>query len=156
MADLTLQQDSATSPGDRSRLLVRFAILGVVVALALGYMVYAALANDLYSLGVTEFTNKEEAQDGRLVRVWGKLVEGSFERQGNSTTSNFRLRDDESAAQLPATYVGILPDLFFNPHSEIILEGSYGTDEVFQTNNILVKCPSKYEGLENAALYTAQ
>ena len=127
-----------------------------MVALALGYMVYAAFANDLYSLTVTEFTNHEEAQDGRMVRVWGKLVEGSFERQGNSTVSSFRLRDDESTAQLAATYEGVLPDLFFNPHSEIILEGNYGQNDVFQTNNILVKCPSKYEGLESASLNMGQ
>ena len=156
MADLRFQQDTDSDPGDRGKILLRFAVLGVVVALALGYMVYAALANDLYSLSVTEFTNKEEVQDGRMVRVWGKLVEGSFDRQGNSITSNFRLRDDDSGAQLRATYVGVLPDLFFNTHSEIVLEGSYGQDQVFQTNNILVKCPSKYEGLDNASLYEYQ
>ena len=37
---------------------------------------------------------------------------------------------------------------FFNPHSEIILEGSYGSDHVFQTHTILVKRPSKYRALE--------
>ena len=156
MADLRLQQDMVSDSGDGGKIFIRFAVLGVVVALALSYMVYAAFANDLYSLSVTEFTNKEDAQDGRLVRVWGKLVEGSFERQGSTTTSNFLLGDDESGAQLAATYVGVLPDLFFNPHSEIILEGSYGPERVFQTNNILVKCPSKYEGLEDESQYTKQ
>ena len=155
MADLSLQQETVPNSGN-GKMLVRFAILGVVVAMALGYMVYAAFANDLYSLSVTEFTNKEDAQDGRMVRVWGKLVEGSFERQGNSTLSTFRLHDDESGAQLAATYEGVLPDLFFNPHSEIILEGSHGPNDVFHTSNILVKCPSKYEGLESASLNTSQ
>ena len=155
MADLSLQQEAVPDSGNGGKMLVRFAILGAVVAMALGYMVYAAFANDLYSLSVTEFANHEDAQDGRMVRVWGKLVEGSFERQGNSTVSSFRLRDDESAAQLAATYEGVLPDLFFNPHSEIILEGAYGQNDVFQTNNILVKCPSKYEGLESASLDTS-
>lgn len=155
MADLSLQQETVPYPGNGGKMLVRFAILGAVVAMALGYMVYAALNNDLWSLSVTEFTNKEDAQDGRMVRVWGKLVEGSFERQGSSTISSFRLHDDESGAQLAATYEGVLPDLFFNPHSEIILEGSHGPDDVFQTNNILVKCPSKYEGVESASLDTS-
>ncbi len=156
MADLSLQQEATPHASNSGKMMVRFAILGVVVALALGYMVYAAFANDLYSLSVTEFTNKEDAQDGRMVRVWGKLVDGSFERQDNSTVSSFRLRDDESGAQLAATYEGVLPDLFFNPHSEIILEGSHGHNDVFQTSNILVKCPSKYEGLESASLNPTQ
>ena len=42
---------------------------------------------------------------------------------------------------LLATYDGVLPDLFFNPHSEIILEGSYNGEGVFQASEILVKCP---------------
>ena len=50
--------------------------------------------------------------------------------------------------QLNASYLGVLPDLFFNHHSEVILEGTYGTDRVFQVNNVLVKCPSKYQSLE--------
>ena len=43
---------------------------------------------------------------------------------------------------LPATCNGVLPNLFFNPHSEIILQGHYGPDRVFQADTILVKCPS--------------
>ncbi len=43
----------------------------------------------------------------------------------------------------------MLPDLFFNPHSELILEGSYGVNQVFHADSILVKCPSKYVDLED-------
>ena len=43
----------------------------------------------------------------------------------------------------------LLPDLFFNPHSEIILQGSYGPGQVFEADTILVKCPSKYRSLED-------
>ena len=49
---------------------------------------------------------------------------------------------------LEASYEGVLPDLCFNPHSEIILEGSYNSAGVFHANEILVKCPSKYVDLE--------
>ena len=43
-----------------------------------------------------------------------------------------------------ALHQGVLPDLFFNDHSEIILEGSLGHDGVFTSQNVIVKCPSKY------------
>jgi cytochrome c-type biogenesis protein CcmE len=56
-----------------------------------------------------------------------------------------------SGTQLDAEYVGVLPDLFFNPHSEIILEGSYGLEQVFHADSILVKCPSKYKSLQEEA-----
>ena len=119
----------------------------------MGYMVYAAFpGNALYFMSVNEFMDKEEAQDGRIVRVSGKLMDGSFHRPDNSTDTTFRLIDEGSplgADNLLASYVGILPDLFFNPHSEIILQGSYGPDQVFAADTILVKCPSKYRSLED-------
>lgn len=129
----------------------RFLILGAVVALAIGYMVYAAFpGNALYFLTVSEFTNGTEYQDGRTLRVAGQLVEGSFQRQEASTLAHFQLTDKDggSGDHLSASYVGVMPDLFFNPHSEIILEGSYSSAQIFNADSILVKCPSKYQSLE--------
>ena len=129
----------------------RFIILGAVLALAVGYMVFAAFpGNVLYFLTVSEFMRADEYRDGRTIRVAGSLVGGSFQRQEKSTFSNFQLTDKEGGApeRLSASYVGVMPDLFFNPHSEIILEGRYGPDNVFEAESILVKCPSKYQALE--------
>ena len=152
MDDFELDGARIEEDGESGSHRTRFLILGVVVALALGYMIYAAFpGNALYFLTVSEFAGKETAQDGRIVRVSGKLVDGSFHREGNSTASSFRLQDEGAGlagAQLEATYVGVLPDLFFNPHSEVILQGSYGPDQVFQADSILVKCPSKYQSLQ--------
>ncbi len=159
-------EETAAAEGSGSRNRLRLIILGVVVVLAVGYMIYAAFpGNALYFLTVSEFMGGEEYQDGRVLRVSGKLVPGSFQREADSTLARFRLVDQPAGAPdgalidvdavdaagnptLQAAYVGVMPDLFFNPHSEIILEGSYGADDVFQTDNILVKCPSKYQSLE--------
>ena len=131
----------------------RFLVLSAVIILALGYMIYAAFpGNTLYFLTVSEFSEKSEVQDGRLLRVSGELVEGTFGRNGNSIDSLFQITDndgDSFSVTLMASYTGVLPDLFFNPHSELILEGSYGVNEVFHADNILVKCPSKYRDLED-------
>jgi cytochrome c-type biogenesis protein CcmE len=150
-----MEQDSTSLPSEgesrSSSHRTRFFILGAVVALAVGYMAYAAFpANALYFLTVSEFMASEKYQDGRVLRVSGKLVEDSFLREKGSTVSHFQLTDkaSPSEARLDASYVGVMPDLFFNPHSEIILEGRYGPDDVFETDSILVKCPSKYQALE--------
>ena len=131
----------------------RLVILLLVVGLALGYMVYAAFpGNALYFMSVNEFMEKEEAQDGRIVRVSGKLVDGSFQREGNSTIAHFQLVDKDTelpSANLQASYDGVVPDLFFNPHSEIILQGSLGSNNEFYAETILVKCPSKFRSLED-------
>lgn len=131
----------------------RFIIVAVVVVLALAFMIWAAFGeNTRYFLTVSEFNSKTEIHDGQMVRVSGKLVEGTFDRAGKSTVSHFRLTDKDGVssgtALLAARYEGVLPDLFFNPHSEIILEGSYTSDGVFHADEILVKCPSKYQDLD--------
>lgn len=135
----------------------RFIIIAVVVSLALAFMIWAAFGeNTRFFLTVSEFNDKQAGQEiaeGQMVRVSGKLVEGTFQRLEKSTLSRFHITDKEGAssgfAMLPATYDGVLPDLFFNPHSEIILEGSYNGDGIFHANEILVKCPSKYRDLED-------
>ena len=140
-------EEEASSQSHR----LRFIILAVVVAVAVGFMVYVAFPNNTqYFLTVGEFVVGEEYQDGQTVRVSGKLVEESFSRPGDSTVSYFQLADKDGASghHLDASYVGVMPDLFFNPHSEIILEGRYTPEQVFEAEQILVKCPSKYQALE--------
>ena len=143
-----VEEEGSGSGSNRTRLIVLLLVVGV----ALGYMVYAAFpGNALFFMTVSEFMNKDEAQDGRIVRVAGKLVDNSFLREGNSTLTSFQLIDKDGTApahHLSATYNGVLPDLFFNPHSEIILQGSFSPGQVFQADTILVKCPSKYRSLE--------
>ena len=129
----------------------RFVILGVVVVLAVGFMVFAAFpGNTQYFLTVDEFVAGEQYHDGQMLRVSGKLVQESFTREEGSTQSYFRLTSEigDSNPQVTASYLGVMPDLFFNPHSEIVLEGRYTPEQVFETDNILVKCPSKYQALE--------
>ena len=132
----------------------RFIIVAAVVCLALAFMIWAAFGeNTRYFLTVSEFNSRAEIQDGQMVRVSGKLVEGTFDRGEKSTISHFQITDKEGefsgSSVLLARYEGVLPDLFFNPHSEIILEGSYNGDGTFHANEILVKCPSKYVDLED-------
>ena len=80
------------------------------------------------------------------MRVSGKLMPGSFHRDDGSTMANFTLTDGSET--LAAAHDGIVPDLFFNEHSEIILEGTRGPNGLFESQNVIVKCPSKYIAAE--------
>ena len=136
----------------------RLLILAGVIALAVAYMVYAAFpGNTLYFVTVSEFVDDAALQDGQTLRIAGALAPDTFRRDDGSAVSRFALGDKEpdvpgvalGSPRIEATYVGVLPDLFFNPHSEIILEGHYDApNQVFATDNILVKCPSKYQSLQ--------
>ena len=125
---------------------LKFVIAAVVLLGALGYLGFTAFQSaTVYSYTVSELTSMGPTPEGKLIRVNGSLVEDSFVRPDGSTIAHFTLTDKEGGTEaVAAHYDGVLPDLFFNPHSEIILEGSYGADGVFASQNVLVKCPSKY------------
>jgi cytochrome c-type biogenesis protein CcmE len=116
-----------------------------VVTGALGFLAYTAFQSaSVYFYTVSEIKQVGPTDEGRLVKVNGKLVQDSFVREESSTIARFTLVDTEGPETLSAVHDGIVPDLFFNEHSEIILEGSYGDDGVFYSESVIVKCPSKY------------
>jgi cytochrome c-type biogenesis protein CcmE len=130
---------------NRGKLLIAF----VVLIGAFGYLGFIAFQSaTVYYYTVGELQDLGPTPEGRMVRVNGKLVEDSFERIDTSTLARFSLTDGSDT--LSAAHDGILPNLFFNEHSEIILEGSYGQDGVFQSHNVIVKCPSKYVAAEES------
>ena len=131
---------------NRGKLLIAL----VVLIGAFGYLGFIAFQSaTVYYYTVGELQDLGPTPDGRMVRVNGKLVEDSFERIDTSTLARFSLTDGSDT--LSAAHDGILPNLFFNEHSEIILEGSYGQDGVFQSHNVIVKCPSKYQAVTEEA-----
>ena len=125
---------------------MKFVIAAVVLLGALAYLGFIAFQSaTVYSYTVSELTALGPTPEGKLVRVSGSLVEDSFARPDGSTMAHFTLTDKDGGTQfVAAQHDGVLPDLFFNPHSEIILEGRYGPNGVFDSQNVLVKCPSKY------------
>jgi len=129
---------------NRGKLLVAL----VVLVGALGYFGFVAFEGaTVYYYTVGEMNDVGPTPLGKAVRVSGKLVPETFNRADGSTVAEFTLTD--GTAQLLAMHQGVLPDLFFNDHSEIILEGTYGPDGVFASENVIVKCPSKYVAEED-------
>ncbi len=121
----------------------RLVLLLAVMGLSLGYLVYTAFGdNGRYYLTVSEFFEDDSNMAGRPVRVVGTLAPESHVLPQGTLDHSFALMEGQS--RLGAFYSGVVPDLFDNEHSEIVLEGSYqgGT---FHAESVIVKCPSKYE-----------
>lgn len=124
---------------------LRLVVGGVVLVGALLYFAFMAFQGaTVYYYTPSEIMDLGPTPDGKMVRVSGKLVPSSFNRGEGSTVAEFELTD--GIEQISASHDGVLPDLFFNDHSEIILEGTLGGDGVFASQNVIVKCPSKYIG----------
>ncbi|MBI4234383.1 MAG: cytochrome c maturation protein CcmE [Chloroflexi bacterium] len=131
---------SSTIFTHRGKLLIAVALL----ATALGYFTFTAFqGSTVYYVTVSELQGQGQQVYGKTIRVSGTLVADTFQREAGTTVAQFAISDGDT--NLHAVYDGALPDLFFNERSSIVLEGRYGADGVFHTDNVIVKCPSKYE-----------
>jgi cytochrome c-type biogenesis protein CcmE len=118
---------------------------GVLLLAALLYFAFVAFqGSTVYYVTVGELLNQANPEYGQRIRVAGKLLPDSFERQEVGTFATFSLTDPADGEVLAASFDGLVPELFFNEHSDIVAEGTYETDGVFHADNIIVKCPSKY------------
>ena len=118
---------------------------GVLLITALCYFAYFAFQDSqVYYLTVNEVVTGTGVGNGQILRVNGKLLSESFVRESGSTEATFTLVDLRSDHELDLVYDGVVPDLFFNEHSQIVAQGRYHSDGVFEAELIIVKCPSKY------------
>jgi cytochrome c-type biogenesis protein CcmE len=139
--------DVETPPSPRSRrpLFVRgrFLIAGLVLAGALGYLIYVGVQGaSMYYLSVSELATRGEAAYENDVRLGGKVMEDSLRQDSSTMTAQFMVTDGQRS--VPVTYTGVLPDAF-KPGADVVVEGRLGASGVFEASTLLAKCPSKYE-----------
>lgn len=146
-----LKPSSAASASTLISPRARLILFGVLIVAVLGFFATMALQNaSVYYVTVSELQAQGVVNDGTLVRVAGKLVDDSFVRHENGLDIEFAIRDEEGEV-LNVAYSGEVGQIFFNDHSELILEGAYGHDGVFSTEQLIVKCPTKYVNVQDNA-----
>lgn len=120
----------------------RFLIGGLVVALAIGYIIYSAMQGaTMYYLTVSELLARGSAVYGEQLRLSGKVVEGTVQSDPKSMVLRFVVADDNN--RLPVVYKGVVPDAF-KPGAEVVLEGKLTSAGTFEATVLLAKCPTKY------------
>ncbi|MGN6754933.1 MAG: cytochrome c maturation protein CcmE [Thermomicrobiales bacterium] len=119
----------------------QLAIVLLVIASAVGYLVYSGLRTNVYYQTVSELQASGGAH-GRQVRVAGDVVDGSIVREEGSSVVHFQITDG-TGGTLPVTYSGAVPDIF-GPGIQVVVEGKYHSDTGFTADTMLAKCPSKF------------
>lgn len=120
----------------------RFLIGGLIVALAIGYIIYSAMQGaTMYYLTVSELVSRGSAVYGEQVRLGGKVVEGTVQSDPKNMVLRFVVADDNN--RLPVVYKGVVPDAF-KPGAEVVLEGKLTPAGTFEATVLLAKCPTKY------------
>ena len=119
----------------RKRRLRLIVALGAAVALA-GVLVYSSFTAS------TEASKPSEVEPGQAVKLTGKVVDGSIEREDDGL--RFRIRDRDGSESVPVEYTGAVPDPF-REGREVIVEGELrGGTFVAERDSLVTKCPSKF------------
>lgn len=125
---------------------VRFVLVGFAMVGILGFLIYtASQQNMVYYYTASELLADPAAQSGKPVRLGGRVVAGTIQKDPQSLMLTFSLRDE--ATSIPVRYTGVVPDTF-QEEADGIVEGTYREDGIFYASTLLAKCPSKYERRE--------
>jgi cytochrome c-type biogenesis protein CcmE len=95
-------------------------------------------------LTINEAMDLPNQVENKTIGISGKLVESSYYKDPDGLTAYFSLTDQNGTSELPVIYKGEIGQIFFNEHSEIILQGKKQPNGIFLAETLTVKCPSKY------------
>lgn len=123
----------------KQRRLTLIGSAGVVLAVALGLILFALNDQIVFFQSPTDITQKSIPQ-GQRIRLGGLVEEDSVVRADNAQVS-FRVTDTANA--IDVTYKGILPDLFREGQG-VVTEGVIGPDGVFVADSVLAKHDENY------------
>lgn len=84
----------------------------------------------------------------RVVQVAGGLAQGSSAYDTERESLVFALEDEETGETLPVRYHGVKPANFEDAVSIVAIGRWQPEASEFAADKLLVKCPSKYQGLE--------
>lgn len=133
----------------------------VGVALVLTYLVWTGVNETMvYYLMPHELVERVR-EDPSLhevgFKVSGKVVPGSHEEAPGAILHRFVVRDTEKEdVEIPVEFAHPLPNTFADGEdddTEVVMEGRYRSDGVFEATEVLTKCGSRYEAIPDEADY---
>ena len=146
----------------------KFVIGGILILGAVVFLIWSSTAaTSEYFLTVDELNAKGGAIANRNLRVSGAVLGDTIQYDAETLTLTFEVAHvpgdqsliedegglavalhqaviDPTRARMKIVYVGPLPDLLRN-EAQAIVTGKLGGDGVFHADELLLKCPTKYE-----------
>lgn len=120
----------------------RYFVGGFVLLVALGFLLFNVFHSySMYYYTIGELKAAGESIYGERVRVTGQVAEGSIEYDVENRILTFTISDEEE--NLPVLYEGMRPNNF-DDGVEVVVEGGYNSTGVFEADQIITKCPSRY------------
>ena len=162
------QRDAASYASPRTRNSVKFLIGGALIVAAIIYLIASSTsAAAQYYLTIDELHAKGEAVRDRALKIAGAVDGESISYDAETLTLSFTMANvpadmdelekagglaaalhqavnDPGASRLEVVYVGPMPDLLRH-EAQAIVTGKLGPDGVLYADELLLKCPTRYE-----------
>ena len=146
----------------------KFVIGGILILGAVIFLIWTSTAaNAEYFLTIDELNTKGSSILDKNLRVSGAVLGDSIQYDAQSLTLSFEVAHvpgdnaeletegglaealhqavmDPSRARMKVVYVGAKPDLLRN-EAQAIMTGHLGNDGIFYADELLLKCPTRYE-----------
>jgi cytochrome c-type biogenesis protein CcmE len=147
---------------------MKFIVGGLLIVAAVVYLIVSSTqASAQYFLTIHEMKEKGSEIIGRDLRVSGAVIGESIQYDAQTLTLQFTIADipgnnkeieaqgglaevlkqavnDPNRPRLQVVYNGVMPDLLRN-EAQAIMTGKLGEDGIFYADELLLKCPTKYE-----------
>jgi cytochrome c-type biogenesis protein CcmE len=147
---------------------MKFIIGGLLIIAAVAYLIISSTrASAQYFLTVEELNQKGAEAQGRELRISGAVIGDTIEYDPESLTLKFTVAHipgdnneieaqgglgevlhqavvDTGRPKLEVVYQDVKPDLLRN-EAQAIMTGRLGEDGIFYAEELLLKCPTKYE-----------
>jgi cytochrome c-type biogenesis protein CcmE len=117
------------------------ALGGLLIAAALGFLVYQGISNNLvYYITPSELLAKGAAADGQNYRLGGQVRPGSVQWNKSNRLLRFILQDPKGAVSVASH--GLPPEMF-RAGIGVVVEGTY-TGRLFTATNLMIKHSNAY------------
>jgi len=147
---------------------VKFIIGGVLIIAAIAYLIISSTkANAQYFFTIDELNSRGQSMVGQNVRISGAVIGDSIQYDPQSLSLHFTVANvpadnkqieaqgglaavlhaavtDPSRTRMQVVYQGPKPDLL-RDEAQAIMTGHISSDNVFYADELLLKCPTKYE-----------
>lgn len=146
----------------------KFILGGVLILAAVVYLIVSSTqASAEYFMTVEELKSEGAGAVGKSLRVSGAVIGDTIQYEAQTLTLSFEIAhvtgdndeieaqgglaevlyqavNDRSRQRLSVEYIGPKPDLL-RGEAQAIMTGKVGEDGIFYAEELLLKCPTRYE-----------
>jgi cytochrome c-type biogenesis protein CcmE len=144
----TILKDAAVT--NQANKKIKFIVGGLVIVGLIVYLIASSISSaGAYYREVGEVLAQGTILEGKNLRVSGNVVTESIAYDAATLDLNFRISDPADPTKtIPIHFHGVQPDQMTREGSSAIVEGQMRPDGTVEANNLLLKCPSRYEEYE--------